>query len=1169
MSSGVHPTAARDELIRIIRQVRRRWRLKNALRGAAITLAAGAAVLLASAWGIERLGFSPGAIVALRVMLLVAVVALLIRFVLVPLFRRVSDERVALYIEEHEPSLQATVVSALEAGAAKDGHGAEVSPAFVARLVESAIQRCREADAGRAVEHRGLLGSTGALAAAAAVTLAALLFSPAVVRHGASVLLFPWKRAEAASPYRIDVQPGHTTVARGADQRIDARLHGFTATQVEVATRTGPNGEWQRWPMTTVEGDSTAFSFLLFDIDVATDYYVEAEGVRSAVYRIEVADLPYVQRLDLEYRFPAYTGLSPQVVEDGGDIAVLGGTEVLVRALPTVPVEAGRIILDHGDTVALAAAPDGRLEGAFTVTAPGFYRIELQSPDGTMRPASPEYTIDVLEDQPPIVVLRKPGRDTRASAVDEVFVEVSAEDDYGIGTLELVFSVNGGDEQAVQLFRAGERRPSVSAGHTFYLEELDVQPGDLIAYYARVRDNARPRPQDATSDIYFIEIRPFGRDYRQAEQMGAPGRGGDMVQPGALVQRQREIVAGTFNVQRDRAKYTDKEFRENLVTLALAQGKLREQVETLVSRMTARGVIGSDTLMQAIAKALPQAAEEMKVAEEKLGAGRPDQALPAEQRALQHLQRAEAAFREVQVAMGQPGGAGAAPNADDLADLFELELDRMRNQYETVQRSEAERQSQQLDEVAERLRELARRQQQEIERQRRLQQNMQGGQGGSANQRELAEQADSVARQLERLAREQRSPELMQSARRLREAVEQMRRSAASNNPGAGQAALDRLEEARRLLEQGRQAGIERQVQDALAEAERLRDQQERIAGDVARLDPADRRSEQVRRLQERKEALAAAVADLERRLDRLAAASRAEQKEAARNLQEAANAIRDTKLVDKILWSRGVVQERPGEYARMLEEQIGADIDRVRENIAKAAASVGRSTEDRLAQALDRTRELVSGLESFDDRLRERARQRAEARRREGERRGLDEGRQSEQQGQAGGDQRGEDRQGEQQREGQQGGQAAPQSGAAGGPTQPGAREPGGYGGPIRLGEDDIRQFRRELQERQAEAEQIRRTLQQEGIDVAPLDETIRRLRELHRANLEDLAAVERLQAQIVAGLKEFEYALRRQIQGDERERLFLSGSDDVPAEYRKLVEEYYRALSGGRRSP
>src|SRR5690606_32168022 len=318
---------------------------------------------------------------------------------------------------------------------------------------------------------------------------------------------------------------------------------------------------------------------------------------------------------------PAYTGLSPQAVEDGGDVAVLAGTEVLVRALPTVPVDAGRLILDRGDTIALAPAQDGRLEGAFTVTAPGFYRIELQSPDGAMHAASPEYTIDVLEDQPPIVALRKPGRDMRASSVDEVFVEASAEDDHGIGTLELVFSVNGGEEQAVQLFRTGERRPSVSAGHTFYLEELELQPGDLVSYYARARDNAQPRPQDATSDIYFIEIRPFSRDYRQAEQMGGPGGGGE-AQPGALAQRQREIVAATFNVVRDRERYSDKELRENLVTLALSQGKLREQVETLVGRMGARGIVQLDSSFQAIAEALPRAAEEMKEAEAKLGEGK-------------------------------------------------------------------------------------------------------------------------------------------------------------------------------------------------------------------------------------------------------------------------------------------------------------------------------------------------------------------------------------------------------------------------------------------------------------------------------------------------------------------------------------------------------------------
>ena len=62
------------------------------------------------------------------------------------------------------------------------------------------------------------------------------------------------------------------------------------------------------------------------------DYFVEAGGVRSSTYTLKVVDLPYVQKLELEYHFPAYTGLAPRKIEDGGDIAVLSGTEMQASA---------------------------------------------------------------------------------------------------------------------------------------------------------------------------------------------------------------------------------------------------------------------------------------------------------------------------------------------------------------------------------------------------------------------------------------------------------------------------------------------------------------------------------------------------------------------------------------------------------------------------------------------------------------------------------------------------------------------------------------------------------------------------------------------------------------------------------------------------------------------
>ena len=58
------------------------------------------------------------------------------------------------------------------------------------------------------------------------------------------------------------------------------------------------------------------------------------------------------------------------------------------------------------------------------------------------------------------------------------------------------------------------------------------------------------------------------------------------------------------------------------------------------------------------------------------------------------------------------------------------------------------------------------------------------------------------------------------------------------------------------------------------------------------------------------------------------------------------------------------------------------------------------------------------------------------------------------------------------------------------------------------------------------------------------------------------------RLQAAVSDGLRRFEFGLRRQLDGEAKDVL-LSGSDEVPAEFKSLVEEYYRSLARQRRQP
>ena len=64
------------------------------------------------------------------------------------------------------------------------------------------------------------------------------------------------------------------------------------------------------------------------------------------------------------------------------------------------------------------------------------------------------------------------------------------------------------------------------------------------------------------------------------------------------------------------------------------------------------------------------------------------------------------------------------------------------------------------------------------------------------------------------------------------------------------------------------------------------------------------------------------------------------------------------------------------------------------------------------------------------------------------------------------------------------------------------------------------------------------------------------------------DPAQVAQLQEQILQLLKRVEFGLRREVEGPTDGTAALGGSDDVPDEYRALVEEYYRKLAGsGRR--
>ena len=970
----------RIELRNVVHTVRRRWRTRNLLRGVLLSAVAGMAALLIVGVLVDSWSWGPTSATVIAALLYAGVAVVTFRTLIRPVFHKVSDRQVALYLEENEPGLKAEILTAVDS---LDKEPDPQSAALLSGLIRSAVLRARVVEGGRRVDReplKRLSWSTGGLVVLLAILLVA---DPMGLRQSAPGLVRPWTVVEVASPLAIQLFPGDTVVPRGAELHIAARLDGFAADEVEVAFRPDEGTEWDRWPMIVLDEEMGDHEFVLFRVEEPLEYFAEAEGVRSGTHRIDVLDLPYVSRLELELHHPAYTGLAPETIESGGDIYVLPGTRVVVRASPTIPVPSGRIVLEEVGEVEMALADGGVLTGQFIADQSGFYRVDLDDPDGATHRGTPDHLIDIVADLPPIVSLERPARDVRVTSVEEVYVEAQASDDYSVDVLDLIYSVNGGEEQTNSLLAgSGSRLREISAGHTFFLEELDLEPGDLIAYHVRALDNGPDAGErEARTDLFFIEVRPFSQDFRQAEQGGGGGGGGGGdPMAGQFSDRQRDIVTATFNVGRDWRLIAPELMEEDIATIALSQESLRDEVNTFLGELQGR-LARAPEEMRRVAEELPLATAEMESALAELEDSETADALPPEQRALQHLLRAEAVFREIQLAQqSQGGGGGGASGAEireDLADFFDLEMDRLRNQYEELQQGERQQMDQQLNEALERLKELARRQEQEQERLQRVAERLPPGAAaaGGESQRRLAEEAEELARELERLSREYSSPELAETARQLQEAANAMRRSATSRNQdGVGQAsaAQEALEDARRLMERDQSSRLNGDAQEAVAQAQRALDRQREIEEAVQDMPQGlAGRSEALPPILEQKEQLIDELQNLESALNRLADGD-TDDPRAERRFREAASAIRDGQLPDRIDFSRGLVASSRPEQAQEFEAQISELMEDLNEQVQAAAGSLDPDAQNRASELAERTRELVRAAESMEERARQ-----------------------------------------------------------------------------------------------------------------------------------------------------------------------------------------------------
>lgn len=727
---------ALQELNHYLARVEMRLRLFVASRGAAVITGAALTLTVLLVWIANRYQFAARIVFPFRVLLFLAVAAALAFLLAKPLLR-LTRRRMTGVLEQRIPELKQRLLTIAERP--------DPENPFSEIVAEDALRVAREQRMEEFTPARSLFAFAGAAAAAAAILVWLIAAGPGYWGYGASLLWTGSATAGQRPLYDIAVHPGNKTIRRKSDQMITAQLFGFSARQVTLFARYGGAAKWEQTPMQP-QRNGNGYQFLFAGLSDPVEYYVQAGAAQSKRYTLGVKDLPGVERVRVALHFPPALGLSDELQDPGGDIRAVGGTQADISVLTDRPLDHGFLVLENGARLALARGAGNWLSARLPIDKDGSYHVAALDNGETVR-LSENYFIEAKKDEPPSVRIMRPGSDPRVSPIEEVPVTVQAADDFALEGLDLHYSVNGGAEQVVPLLKS--KRPKEAQGATtLYFENLKVQPGDLVSLYATARDaNTTSR-----TGILFAQAQPFDFKFSQSQQSGGMGMGGSG-QDDDISERQKQIIAATWNEVRE-PNNNSATLKEHARFLSELESKLGDQAKTLAERMGSRDLSSTNEQFGQFSELMKQASAQMNDAVGQLKPGKWHDALQPEQKALQSLLRADALFRNIQVAFGQMNGGGMGSGAQrDLARMFDLELDTSKNQYETGQSGSSPNDQQKaVDDAFQRLQELARRQQElaaQSPQQQPLEQRWQ--------EEQLRREAEQLRQQMQQLAQNSQS----------------------------------------------------------------------------------------------------------------------------------------------------------------------------------------------------------------------------------------------------------------------------------------------------------------------------------------------------------------------------------------------------------------------------
>ena len=349
----------------------------------------------------------------------------------------------------------------------------------------------------------------------------------------------------------LTITPGDRVVAIGDPVNIEvaAPARDLSQAELEVIDSTGYQSRHKGKPNAHGEGEaSCTWSFPAVMSDFR--YRVHAGRAVSRYFQVAAVPRPKVEAVELKFQYPDYAGLKPRTIAELPQvIEALAGTRVTVSVSSNVPVARPRLLLAGGaftadvqspagdcpnfrggDDMAPREEPGRRENGTvpfsggpksglpacawtFSVGSEtaGHGSLVLEDEHGICSEPT-EFEIRAIADEPPKIVILEPAvPKITAKPRDRITIRYAAEDDFGLGEIEMLVTLDGGETKSVpQPFPEDVNRPVRACQGDAVLDLSQIELGQAARITVEMRANdtlpAPSGPNRALSKPLAIEI---------------------------------------------------------------------------------------------------------------------------------------------------------------------------------------------------------------------------------------------------------------------------------------------------------------------------------------------------------------------------------------------------------------------------------------------------------------------------------------------------------------------------------------------------------------------------------------------------------------------------------------------------------------------------------------